>query len=507
MMRRADVRLAAMSVIGAALAAGLFLVVSARTYGIGFPLDDAWIHQTYARNVADLHEWSFVPGQPSAGSTSPLWTLAMAVGRWLRLDPRAWAFGLGVLLLAGTGMLGALWIARRGEQKWAWWGALVVVLEWHLVWAGMSGMETIALACVIVAVFLRLDNDRLPDFALGLAVGVGVWIRPDALTLLFPIAWVIVTRGGSGSSAKWRAAASVGLGVVLVFFPYIMFNRILAGEWWPSTFYAKQAEYAILSRDPLLTRLAREILPPLAGVAAVLIPGMAFSLARDLRMRRWDRLGPWLWTAGFVFAYAWRLPATYQHGRYVMPVIPVAVLLGLEGMLLWLRGSTGARWRRILGRAWAVATPTVGVIFLVLGARAYATDVAIIETEMVASARWIAAHTPTGSTIAAHDIGALGYFGSRPILDLAGLASPEVIPFIRDEARLADLLDQRRAAYLMTFPAWYPQLSSLGTPVFTTHGAFSPAAGGENMVVYRWNDRAFAHGLPPMLYSSRFVPR
>ncbi len=154
MTRRLDVRVAALSLLGAALAAGLFLGVSARTYGIGFPLDDAWIHQTYARNLADLHEWSYVPGQPSAGSTSPLWTLATAVGRWLRLDPRAWAFALGVLLLGGTGWLGARWIARRGDPSWAWWGALVVVLEWHLVWAGLSGMETIALGCLIVNILV-----------------------------------------------------------------------------------------------------------------------------------------------------------------------------------------------------------------------------------------------------------------------------------------------------------------------------------------------------------------
>ncbi len=507
MMRRPGVPLALLAVLGAALAAGLFLAASARTYAIGFPLDDAWIHQTYARNLVDLREWSFVPGQPSAGSTSPLWTLAMAAGRWLRLDPRAWAFTLGVLLLAVMGWLGARWIARRGDQAWAWGAALVVVFEWHLVWAGLSGMETIALACLVVAVFHRLGARSFPGFALGLVVGVGVWIRPDALTLLFPIAWVILTRTEAKSNPRWRALVLVGLGTMVLFIPYLAFNRLLAGEWWPSTFYAKQAEYAILSRDPILVRLLREVLPPLAGVAAVLIPGMVISITHDLRTHRWERLAPWLWAAGFVFIYAWRLPATYQHGRYVMPVIAVIVLLGLEGLLLWLHGPAEAAWRRVTGRAWALAVPAVAVIFLVMGARAYATDVAIIETEMVASARWIAGHTPAGSMIAAHDIGALGFFGGRPILDLAGLASPEVIPFIRDERRLADLMDERHAAYLMTFPGWYPRLSANGKPIFTTHGVFSPAAGGENMVVYRWEDKAFARSLTAMLYSSPIVPR
>jgi hypothetical protein len=507
MKRRPGVSLALLAGVGAALTAGLFLAASARTFAIGFPLDDAWIHQTYARNLVGLREWSFVPGQPSAGSTSPLWTLAMAAGRWLRLDPRAWAFTLGVLLLAVTGWLGARWIARRGDQAWGWGAALVVVLEWHLVWAGLSGMETIALACIVVAVFVSLGARPLPGFALGLVVGLGVWIRPDALTLLLPVAWVILTCSDTRPHQRWRSALLVGLGTLVLFLPYLAFNRLLAGEWWPSTFYAKQAEYAILSRDSLLVRVLREVLPPLAGVAAVLLPGMAMSIIHDIRAHRWERLAPWLWAAAFVFTYAWRLPATYQHGRYVMPVIPVIVLLGFEGMLLWLRGPTATAWRRITGRAWAVAVPAVAVIFLLLGARAYASDVAVIETEMVASARWIAGHTPPGSIIAAHDIGALGYFGGRPILDLAGLASPEVVPFIRDERRLADLMDERHAAYLMTFPGWYPILSANGKPVFTTHGAFSPAAGGENMVVYRWEDKAFARGLTAMLYSSPIVPR
>ncbi len=52
---------------------------------------------------------------------------------------------------------------------------------------------------------------------------------------------------------------------------------------------------------------------------------------------------------------------------------------------------------------------------------------------------WVHAHTDSADLIAAHDIGALGYFGGRPILDLAGLVNPEVIPFIRDQEKLPDI--------------------------------------------------------------------
>jgi len=112
--------------------------------------------------------------------------------------------------------------------------------------------------------------------------------------------------------------------------------------------------------------------------------------------------------------------------------------------------------------------------------------VAIIDTEMVATSRWIAANTPAGAVIGAHDIGALGYFGNHRILDLAGLVSPDVIPFIRDETALGNYLTQHGASFLMTFPGWYPKLVQNRQVLFQTSGKFSPSAGGENMSVFQW---------------------
>jgi hypothetical protein len=119
--------------------------------------------------------------------------------------------------------------------------------------------------------------------------------------------------------------------------------------------------------------------------------------------------------------------------------------------------------------------------FVAIGARSYATDVSIIEGEMVSVARWLDAHAARGDLIAAHDIGAIGYFTRRPLLDLAGLVSPEVMPFLRDEARLGAFVRQRGAVYVVTFPSWYPRLTEgLGDMVFEGN---SPAL--EHLTVYR----------------------
>jgi hypothetical protein len=68
------------------------------------------------------------------------------------------------------------------------------------------------------------------------------------------------------------------------------------------------------------------------------------------------------------------------------------------------------------------------------------------------------------------------------------LISPEVIPFIRDQEKLAEYLDHQDADYLMTFPEWYPELVRERKLLYITRGEFSLAVGGENMAVYRWGD-------------------
>lgn len=478
----------------ALLSAGLFIAAAARLHGLGFPLDDAWIHQTYARNLVERGEWAFLPGEPSAGSTSPLWTAALAVGRALGLPPLLWTYGLGTALLILTAWIGAGWAARRLPER-AGAGLLVgglLAAEWHLVWAGLSGMETLASGCLALGVLSLLDQSRRPPWLVGLLVGVGVWLRPDALTLALPVGWALLLRPGGEARGRVLDAALAAAAAALVVLPYLGFNRALSGEWWPSTFYAKQAEYAAQRALPLVARLAAQFGVGLVGVGALLAPGWLHFVWQAGRRRRWDALAPLLWAAAFLGLYALRLPVTYQHGRYAMPVLPALIAAGAIGMLGWSQPRAAAAVRRVLSRAWLAAAALTAGAFLALGAGAYARDVAIIETEMVAAARWIASHTEDEALVAAHDIGALGYFGGRRLLDLAGLVSPEVIPFLRDEPALAAYLDARAADYLMTFPGWYPELTARARLLYRSGARHSPAAGGENMAVYQWPASRFA---------------
>ena len=467
------------------MSSAAYLWLSEKIYGVGFPLDDAWIHQTYARNLTCYGEWSFLPGKPSAGSTAPLWTLLIALGRLLHLDPLIWTYGIGTVISILLGLIVMNWFVRRNpiQRKNAWLVGIFMVLEWHLSWAAVSGMETLAFAIIAILVLSFIDCENWNPLVIGLLIGVGMWIRPGSISLLLPAGIAVWKRDRSHA---WIRLVKIGIGFALLLTPYLLFNNLLTGAPWPNTFYAKQAEYAVMRNIPIPIRYVRQFIQPITGIGVILLPGILLCAARSIKGREWKRLIPLLWAFLYLGIYALQLPVTYQHGRYAIPAIPILVLIGSEGLLNWVELDAIGRGMRLISRFWLLSSIVVVVGFWFIGARAYAEDVAIIETEMVRASKWINENTERRALIAAHDIGALGYYGNRDILDLAGLVSPEVIPIIRDEEALALFLTQEQADYLMTFPNWYPKLTKESKIVYKTNGEFSPKAGGENMALYEW---------------------
>jgi hypothetical protein len=488
------------AVIATVLSGVVYLLAAQSTLRLGFPLDDAWIHQTYARNLGESGEWSFVQGEASAGSTAPLWSSFLGIAYLFKLDPLVWTYLAGLATLALTGWLGSRWLAYRvpSLKSAAWIVALILPLEWHLAWASVSGMETIALGGLALLIFTLLDHQPRSFGLIGFLIGLGLWLRPDALLLVIaPLGTLLLSADKPRSPRLLRFAAGLVLPLIL----YGAFQRSLSGSWWPNTFFAKQAEYAALTSAPIVARYLVQLgIPgqwiglaefdpggPLVGVLVVLLPGLVIAAGRHITARNWRRLLPLAWCLAHIGAYALRLPVTYQHGRYAIPVIPTLIILSAEGMLGWVDLRAAVRPRRMLSLGWLATAALITLAFWSLGARAYARDVAIIESEMVEAARWINVNTPQDSVVAVHDIGAIGYFGDRALIDLAGLVTPEVIPILRNEAALASYLDQQAADYLITFPGWYPDLVTGLEPAFVTGGMHSPQAGGENMAIYRWN--------------------
>ncbi len=477
----------ALLALAALLGAAAYLLASALIYKIGFPLDDSWIHLTYARNLAVHGQWAFQLGHPSAGSTAPLWTFLLSLGYWLPGAPYFWTYFLGGLILLLLGLvseLGARALVPEYKARIPWIG-LFMILEWHLLWAAMSGMETILHALLATAVLILLMTGSRRYLALGLLSGISIWVRPDGLTLVGPVVLVIMLAERSfRERSRTLLLFLIGLGTFLL--PYLLFNLWLSGTPMPNTFYAKQTEYAAWQAQSIGSRLLVLLVQLLTGPSVLLLPGVVGSAVLAVRRRQWGMIASLLWCIGYLTLYILRLPA-YQHGRYLMPAMPVFFLLGLLGYLEFQKSTMFKTYHWLVLTTWQVSLASLTILFVILGARSYGEDVGLIESEMVATAKWVSANIPSGKIIAAHDIGALGYYDNHPLIDLAGLVSPEVIPFMRNETQLADFINQHHADYLIAFPAFYPQLTREAVPIFISEGKFAPEIGEKNMTVYLWN--------------------
>lgn len=465
------------------LSAGVYLIASRLTYSFGFPLDDAWIHQCFARNLYFYGEWAFQHGFPTAGSTSPLWSVLLAPSFLFHLNPILWSFLLNGFFLFLIGVLGQLIFTLNSPKttiRTPWIGILLIT-EWHMVWAAGSGMEIVLFSLICLIVFFLLSITKQNYWIVGLFTGLALWIRPEGITLLGPIVLLIFTRKNPYREKINNLAKIMGI-VLSCLVLYMLFNYTLSGKLFSNTFFAKQAEYASLLETSIIIRFLRLLSLPLIGIGIVLIPGFFYIIYDSILKRDWKIIGFVLWIFGFIFVYALLLPVVYQHGRYLMPVIPLFIIMSILGILRLFSNHTKLLIQ-LIKKGWMISIGIIAIGFFVLGAISFGNDVGFIETEIVATAKWIKNNIPSNTILAAHDIGALGYFADQKIIDLAGLVSPEVIPFIRDENKIATYLDDLDVDYLIAFPDWYPELVKRGQVIFYSKGLFSGKFGGTNMEV------------------------
>jgi hypothetical protein len=474
--------------------AGYLAFSAAAGYGLGYPLDDAWIHMTYARNLVQFGEWMFIPGIVSGGSTSPLWTILLTPIFLLKMNPILWTSIGGVIGLGTLAVLADLFLYAFDEKQYGFWIIAVVVFEWHLIWAGLSGMETLLqtvgnLAVMLLLTVVKKNNHPEYWFLLGLVIGGLVWVRPDSVTWLGPAFVLLMYESINQKKVRNMGWIALSFGFLLPFAAYLAFNQKVAGSFWPNTMYAKQAEYQSQLMLPFTQRYLQQLGLPFVGIAVLFIPGLIYLAYHAIRNKNMLLIVIFLWWLGMAGLYALRLPVVYQHGRYMIPAMIVPLLFGLAGTRqLFQSVKLNWIWNRRLQFGGQALMIGLQLAFYGMGAGAYRDDVGIIQTEMVQTAQWVGRNLPQDARLAVHDIGAMGYYGNHNFIDLAGLINPEVIPFIRDEVQLAIYLDAQKVEYVIVFPNWYSSLLDKKKVYYSTNELLSPAKGGENMSIFCWKN-------------------
>jgi hypothetical protein len=437
---------------------------------LGAPLDDAWIHFQFARNLSQGDGFSYVPGRPTAGSTAPLWTLLLAAVGLFTQD-----FLLPGIILSALLFLVTIWLTYRlALDLTGHWGAALlaaagVAITGRLLWASLSAMEVTLFTALSVGAVWAYQRR-------GLGVGTAVLFalasqtRPEGHVLfalavadsVFRIPYSVFrkpysehgtrnTAHGSRLTALRPILSAIAV-YALIQLPYALFSLSLTGQPLPNTFYAKAG-----SGGGYSWRTLREILQihwQDNALAMLLLPFGLWALWPRHRLA-----GAWL--IGLTVITPFVVPFLWHHGRYTMPLLPFQMIVAAAG-LHWLieklpRGRQAA-WLGAGGLLLVIGLWRTPYWSGMLGYNARE----ILDID-VALGEWLAANVPADEVVAIDDIGAITFFSPRPIVDLHGLVSPEMWPILADsepETAVIRLLAVNDVRYLAVFPAWHPLLLS-----------------------------------------------
>ena len=160
----------------------------------------------------------------------------------------------------------------------------------------------------------------------------------------------------------------------------------------------------------------------------------------------------------------------------MMPVIPPFLLLGLlgasaTGEFLQRRFSLKADLRR-----YSPVPAALVLIFIVEFFPAgeamegrYAETCRYISERQVKTAHWLHDNLPEGAVVATHDIGAIGFYSGRRVIDMVGLVSPEMIPNLHNLDSLGAFLVRKRVTHLAVLRNWFEIVNV--NPLFQTDEA------------------------------------
>lgn len=446
-------------------------------------IDDTFIHLRFAWNLAHGQGFAFNPGAPISGSTSPLWVLILTpfalAGKEFLVHA---SIALSSISYALTGVMAWLLAKRlKASRPMALLAGLLVVMNGRLLWAGLSGMETdlfAALSLLAVIVYLaELERGRM-TLRSGALLGLAAAVRPEGYMLFsgiichYLIARSTAERDPRGLVKKIPWGAIIAFAAIIA--PYMIFSLATTGHPLPSTFAAKYGELGRYRSAYLYW--SREYAWLDNPVALVFLGLALLLLARRLGRERLSFLasGDALvagWVVGYFIVSVVMEPMPFHFCRYQIPVIPFYLIMAAraaEEAAVLFRGRFAKAGARLPAEAAALM-----LAFLVPQAFSVARWPGItalcasnVMDMHVTVGRWLSRATPGNSVVATMDIGAIGFYSERRIVDMVGLITPEAVPYVlgkgvtEERSRaLLRFLEKERPGYLAIFPAVYPGLT------------------------------------------------
>jgi hypothetical protein len=401
-------------------------------------VDDAFITYRYAQNLLSGHGLVYNPGQTVLGTTTPLFASLLAILAIPFGGPEA-PFPWISLVLSAVFDATSCWLLVLFGRRWK---RHKVGLASASVWAvapmsvtfAIGGMETSLVVLLLLAVAYAHFTSR-HNTAAFLAASA-ILTRPDTLLFLAPFGlirvWQLFRKGMDRSvwlEAGLAAAPLLAWGA---------FAITAYGSPFPNSVAAKSVAYVLPSEAGLVRLLQHYATPFLGhltfgrwwiGVGLLLIIPIYFLGSASLMRQNRSLWALMIYPLVYFAVFAAVNPLLFRW--YLTPPLPVFFLGIFTGV---------HRLAEDIKRP--VLVTVFGFLALILTVRGWtlhpdhgptrpAPEMAYVALEEIYRevAEDLVEQMEPGYTLAAGDIGVLGYITGEEILDAVGLISPESVEY------------------------------------------------------------------------------
>lgn len=403
----------------------------------GYIIDDAFIHLTIARNLSDGNGFSFNPNEPTYGVSAPIWTILLALLSFpFEIGP-----GLAKILSVIFGLAAILTFRYTAisfgiSPRTSTLATMVMALNvWMVRWTA-SAMETsLAVLLLLLAFRSAVRNSKTT----GLWFGLAILCRPESSLL----ALVILTD--SWMTRGLKSALTAFLSILALVTPWLIYTWTTFGTLLPNPAKIKTdfglpdlADFTLGLKRTVMILIGSNGIEITLGLIAV-----AFIIMRKIRISNESvRKGIILILWAVIPALFYLSRGVFVQSRYLLIGIPpliIGTFLILERLQM---SGLRLRWRYIkialvvvlvsqqLILTWKVTFPHV---------EAFGKSITAL-VRLSAIMKW---ETPQESSVAIGDVGIVGYYSERYVLDLEGLVSHQVIP-LRVGRNLDDVIKQEQ---------------------------------------------------------------
>lgn len=332
--------------LGIAILYGLYRAISMAWIG-----DDAFISFRYAKNLIHGHGLVFNAGQHVEGYTNFLWTVIIALGMLIGIDPIIFSEVLSIAAYIFTAMVLvylSVRVIRDHDPKKsivipiaAF--AILVMHDYHIF--ATSGLETALTAALVTLGFtiLVLARSKRGILLGGYVLILAALSRPDAMIFyVMGVAYLFIL------GKEYRRHLLIYLiPLVSVYIPYWILRFAYYGYPFPNTYYAKSANIPYWSQGIIYLLLfvrTYYILLLLPVAMAAVLPTFFKNYVPDKKVSKTiDRA----WLLGILFIvpyvlYVVRGGGDFMFARFFIPITPICFFF-MESTILAISRKFSAR--------------------------------------------------------------------------------------------------------------------------------------------------------------------